>query len=88
MTGVANGKHNSSPNRRLDPPLWLSLFCFALMGPAVGINAAFVALAIPTMAPYGIPGLVVAGIVGVILGIIPARWLAKRIDAGLRDDAG
>lgn len=66
-------------------PLWLSLFCFALMGPAVGINAVFVALAMPLMAPLGTRGLVAAGAVGVVLGILPARWLARKIHEGLAD---
>ena len=66
-------------------PLWLSLFCFALMGPAVGINAVFVAVATPAFAPYGIGGLIAAGALGFVLGIIPARWLARRINEGLKD---
>lgn len=65
------------------PPLWLSLFCFALMGPAVGINAVFVALATPAAAPYGIGGLIIAGAIGFVLGILPARWLARKIHEGL-----
>jgi hypothetical protein len=73
-------------DKRGQPPLGLSLFCFALMGPAVGINAAFVALTIPKLAAYGTNGLLVAGAVGVVLGIFPARWLARRIHEGLADD--
>ena len=67
------------------PPLWLSLFCFALMGPAVGINAVFVALAVPAAAPYGIGGLIVTGAVGFMLGLGPARWLAHKIHKGLQE---
>lgn len=67
------------------PPLWLSLFCFALMGPAVGINAVFVAIATPAAAPYGIGGLLAAGAIGFVLGILPARWLARKIHQGLSD---
>lgn len=67
------------------PPLWLRLFTFALMGPAMAINAAFVALAVPGMARFGLGGLVAAGAVGFVLGLLPARWLANRIHAGLED---
>lgn len=66
-------------------PLWISLFCFALMGPAMGINAVLVALALPFMAPYGTDGLAVAGIVGIFTGILPARWLARRIHQGIAE---
>jgi hypothetical protein len=64
-------------------PLWISLFCFALMGPAMGINAVFLALAMPSMAPFGTDGLVAAGAIGVVTGILPARWLARKIHDGL-----
>lgn len=67
-------------------PLWLLTFCYALMGPAVGINAVFVALAIPATATYGITGMLVAGMIGAVLGLIPAVWLARRIHEGIRDD--
>lgn len=66
-------------------PTWLWLFSFALMGPAMGINAVFIALAIPAMAPMGTNGLIVAGLVGVVLGIFPARWLARKIHEGLSE---
>ncbi len=79
MTVTANEERPSGP------PLWLSLFCFALMGPAVGINAVFVALATPAAAPYGLGGLIVAGAIGVVLGLVPARWLARKIHQGLRE---
>ncbi len=67
-------------------PLWLLLFCYALMGPAVGINFAFIALAIPALAPYGVAGLIGAGLVGAVVGILPALWLARQIHAGIRED--
>lgn len=67
-------------------PLWLLLFCYALMGPAVGINFAFIALAIPALAPYGVAGLIGAGLVGAAVGILPALWLARQIHAGIRED--
>jgi hypothetical protein len=79
MTMTANEEHPAKP------PLWLRLFCFALMGPAVGINAVFVALATPAAAPYGIGGLIAAGAIGIVLGLVPARWLARKIDEGLRE---
>lgn len=67
------------------PPAGLVLFCFALMAPAFAINSAFVAISVPAMAPYGIRGLIVAGLVGSVFGIFPALWLARRIASGLRD---
>jgi hypothetical protein len=66
-------------------PLWISIFCFALMGPAMGINAAFLALAIPSMASYGTDGLFAAGAIGVVTGLLPARWLARKIHEGLSE---
>lgn len=68
------------------PALGLRLFCFALMGPACGINAVFVALAIPAMAQFGLGGLIVAALIGVIIGIFPGRWLARRIHDGLKEE--
>lgn len=67
-------------------PAWIVAFCYALMGPACGINGTFIALAIPGMAPYGIGGLLVAGAIGAVIGILPAMWLARRIHAGIRED--
>ncbi len=67
-------------------PTWLYLFCFALMGPAVGINGVLVALAIPATAQFGITGMIVAGMIGIVLGILPTIWLARRIGEGIRDD--
>ena len=64
-------------------PVWIRLFCFALMGPAMGINTVFVALSLPSLAQYGTTGLVMAGFVGIVLGILPAEWLARRIHQGL-----
>lgn len=66
-------------------PRGLLLFCFALMGPAFAINAAFIAIAVPAMAPYGVRGLVIAGLIGSVFGIFPALWLARRIHEGIRD---
>lgn len=71
------------PKRRT--PLWLLAFTYALMGPACGINGAFVALSIGAMAPYGFSGLIAAGAFGALLGILPALWLARRIHAGIRE---
>lgn len=67
-------------------PLGLLLFCFAMMGPAFAINSAFVAISVPAMAPYGVYGLVVVGLVGSVFGIFPALWLARRIHEGIRDE--
>lgn len=67
-------------------PLGLLLFCFAMMGPAFAINTAFVAISVPGMAPYGISGLVIAGLAGSVFGIFPAIWLARRIHEGIRDE--
>jgi flagellar motor component MotA len=79
-------KSSSSTLAAKEPvPLWLSLFCFALMGPAMGINAAFLALAIPAMARFGTTGLIAAGLVGTLIGIFPARWLARKIHEGISE---
>lgn len=79
-------RHGPTAARSGWPPLGLLLFCFALMGAGFAINAAFIALAIPAMAPYGVKGLVIAGLVGSVFGIFPALWLARRIHDGIRDD--
>lgn len=67
-------------------PAWLYAFCYALMGPACGINGAFIANAVPAAAPYGLQGLIIAGAIGAVVGIWPAIWLARRIGAGIRED--
>lgn len=64
-------------------PLGLLAFCFAMMGPAFAINSAFIAISIPAMAPYGIYGLVISGLIGSVFGIFPALWLARRIHEGV-----
>lgn len=66
-------------------PAWLYAFGYALMGPACAINGAFIANAIPALAPYGLTGLVVAGAIGAVIGIAPAIWLARRIADGIRE---
>jgi hypothetical protein len=76
----------AAPAERQPVPLGLLLFCFAMMGPGVAINAVFIALAVPAMTPYGITGLVIAGAIGSVFGIFPALWLARRIHEGIRDD--
>jgi len=81
----ANGFEAGRAARR-PIPRGLLIFCLALMGPGLGINAVLIALAVPAMAPFGTPGLVVAGLLGSLFGIFPALWLARRIDDGLRDD--
>lgn len=84
MTRQRQAMHvEGSRNRPL--PRGLLLFCFALMGPACAINAAFIAVAIPAMAPYGVEGLVIAGLAGSVLGVFPALWLARRIHDGLSE---
>lgn len=67
------------------PHIGLQLFCYALMGPACAINAAFIVLAIPSLAPYGTGGLFVAGAIGAVIGIVPSIWLARQIHRGLAD---
>lgn len=67
------------------PPLALRLFCLALMMPAMAINAAMIALVIAPLAVYGTSGLLVAGAIGGLLGIWPARWLARKIHEGLSE---
>lgn len=66
-------------------PFALRAFCLALMMPAGAINGAFIALAIPALAPYGIPALLLAAIAGAVLSILPARWLAQKIHDGLNE---
>ncbi len=79
--------HDATATRpeRQPVPLGLLLFCFGLMGPAFAINSAFIALAIPAMAPYGVTGLVIAGLCGSVFGIFPALWLARRIHEGIQE---
>jgi hypothetical protein len=67
------------------PPLGLRLFTFALMGPACAINGAFIAIAIPAMARFGVVGMAAAAAIGFVLGIFPARWLARKIHEGLNE---
>ena len=86
LTFRTHSAWSSSSTLAKEPvPLWLSLFCFALMGPAMGINAAFLALAIPAMARFGTAGLIAAGPVGILIGIFPARWLARKIHEGISE---
>lgn len=66
-------------------PRWLFALMYALMGPACGINGAFIALSIPALAPYGMPAVLAAGACGAVLGILPALWLARRIGEGIRE---
>jgi hypothetical protein len=75
------------PARTSDIPLGLRLFCLALVAPAFAINGAFIAIAIPAMAPYGVPGLVAAGLFGSLFSVFPARWLARRIHEGISEGA-
>jgi hypothetical protein len=79
------GKVSDGPEPRAAIPLGLRLFCFALMGPACAINAAFIAITLPATAPYGVRGLMIAGAIGSVFGIFPANWLARRIHEGLGD---
>jgi hypothetical protein len=78
-------KHSNTAKHETPPPMALRLFCLALMVSACAINGAFVALAVPTLAPYGIPALLVAGLIGGAIGLLPARWLAQKIHEGLRE---
>lgn len=71
---------------RTPTPFKLVAFTYALMGPACGINGAFIALSIPPMAQFGLQGLIAAAAIGAVLGILPALWLARRIHDGLRED--
>lgn len=73
--------------RPSQPPRWLSLFCYALMGPACAINGALIAIAIPALAPYGFPAIYAAAAVGAVIGLWPARWMARKIHDGLSDSA-
>jgi len=75
----------SEANAAAGPSIGLRLFGLALMVPACAINGAFIALAIPALAPYGIPALIVAGVIGGGLGVFPAAWLARKIHEGLKE---
>lgn len=81
MTQHATGQapHTSQP------PLWLALFTYALMGPACAINGAFIAISIPALAPYGYTGLGVAAAIGAVIGVLPARWMARKIHEGIAE---
>ena len=84
---MSDRRHSDASGAAAAPvPRGLLAFCFALMGPAFAINSAFIALAIPAMAPYGVQGLVVVGLIGSVFGIFPALWLARRIHEGIRED--
>lgn len=67
------------------PPLGLRIFTLALMCTGCAINGVFVSLAVPAMAPYGVDGMLVSAVIGGVLGILPARWLANKIQAGLNE---
>lgn len=67
------------------PPLALRLFGLALMVPACGINGVLLTFAIPGTAQFGIPGMLVGGLIGGILGVLPARWLSQKIHEGLNE---
>ncbi len=68
-------------------PVWLWLFAYALMGSGFAINAVFIALAVPAITPFGYGGLMAAAVIGAVIGVLPARWLARRIHEGIREDA-
>ncbi len=67
------------------PPLALKVFCYAMMLSAGAINGIMLSLAIPAAAPYGFAGFAVAAALGMVAGIWPARWLARKIHDGLSD---
>lgn len=77
--------NNQTPHKSR-APLWLSLFCYALMGPACAINGAFIAISIPAMASTGYTGLYLAAAIGALVGVLPARWMARKIHEGIADD--
>ncbi len=66
-------------------PLWLLVLCYLLMGPGAGINCVFIAFAIPTLAQFGLPGLVIAFAIGMVLGIPAAVLLARKIHKGISE---
>jgi hypothetical protein len=53
------------------------------MGPACAINGAFIAIAVPAIAPFGVAGMAITAAIGFVLGLFPARWLARKIHEGL-----
>lgn len=82
MMGTRDAKAYPAPA----PPRWLSLFTYALMGPASAINGVFIAISIPALAQFGFTGIWVAALIGAACGIWPARWLARKIHEGIGDD--
>lgn len=84
---MTEGHGTTAGERGREPlPRGLFLFCLAMMCSGFAINAAFIAIAIPAMAPYGFQGLIVAGLVGSVFGVFPALWLARKIHEGIRED--
>ena len=67
------------------PPLALRMFTHVMMCAGCAINGVFISLAVPAMAQFGINGMLAAAMIGGILGIIPARWLARKIHEGLSE---
>lgn len=76
---------DGTPTTGSKPALGLRLFCLALMVPACAINGAFIALAMPHLAAYGIPALLAASAIGGVIGVLPGRWLARKIHEGLQE---
>ena len=72
------------PSASAHPPLGLRLFTYALLCSGCAINGVFVSLAVPAMAPYGVTGMLFAALIGGVIGVLPARWLANSIWAGLK----
>lgn len=73
-------------NKTLEsPPLGLRIFAHLLLCSGCAINGVFVPLAIPTMAPYGVPGMLISAAIGGVLGVLPARWLANKIHDGISE---
>ncbi|MCC0010778.1 MAG: hypothetical protein H6875_10065 [Hyphomicrobiaceae bacterium] len=74
---------NASNNRKT--PLWLYIFSYGLMGPACAINAVFIAIGLKISEHFGITGLYLAAVVGALIGVLPAIWLARKINEGISE---
>lgn len=82
---LADGQGGETVRVSARPPFWLLAFSYLLMGPALGINCAFLAFAVPAMAGFGLRGLTVAFAIGMVLGMPAAFLLAQKIHQGISE---
>lgn len=82
---LGDGQAAETAREPARPPYWLLAFSYLLMGPAIGINCAFLAFAIPAMAGFGLTGLSIAFAIGMVLGLPAAFLLAQKIHKGISE---